>query len=213
MKPDILTPNLTYRRFVRRQTEKRRHFLQKSRKATAMSSFTRPIDAPVMFARSVSIAALLGATILATPLTAAFAGTVDNAAIQLAQATPAAAAATETKGETVEQRITALHAALKITPDQEPKWNGVAQSMRENAATMDKLVASSRTTPPQNMSAVDDLKTYQKFAQAHVDGLKNLISSFSTLYDSMPDPQKKIADTVFDNSERGADATAPPKKS
>jgi hypothetical protein len=178
-----------------------------------MLSFTRPIVASPPTVRSVAIAALLGATILTAPLTAALAGTVDNAAIQLAQANPATAAAPETKGETVEQRITALHAALKITPEQEAKWNGVAQSMRENAATMDKLVASSRTTPPQNMSAVDDLKTYQKFAQAHVDGLKNLISSFSTLYDSMPDPQKKIADTVFDNSERGADTTPPAKKS
>src|SRR5271169_5568794 len=38
-----------------------------------------------------------------------------------------------TKAETVEQRITSLHAALKITPDEETKWNGVAQAMRENA--------------------------------------------------------------------------------
>ncbi len=69
--------------------------------------------------------------------------------------------------------------------------------MRENAANMDKLLAASRTTPPQNMSAVDDLKSYQKFAQAHVDGLKNLISSFDKLYAAMPDAQKKIADAVF----------------
>ncbi len=110
---------------------------------------------------------------------------------------PAAAGATETKGETVEQRITNLHAALKITPDQDAKWNAVAQAMRENAATMDKLIASNRTTAPQNMTAVEDLKTYQKFAQAHVDGLKNLIASFSTLYDAMPDAQKKVADEVF----------------
>jgi hypothetical protein len=178
-----------------------------------MSSFIRPIAVPAPFVRSVAIAALLGATILATPLTAALAGTATNGAIQLAQAAaPAAAPAATTKGETVEQRITALHAALKITPEQESKWNSVAQAMRENASAMDKLIASSRTTPPQNLSAVEDLKTYQKFAQAHVDGLKNLISSFSTLYDAMPDPQKKIADTVFDNSERGADATAPAKK-
>lgn len=174
-----------------------------------MSSFIRPIAVPAPFVRSVAIAALLGATILATPLTAALAGTAANGAVQLAQA---AAPAATTKGETVEQRITALHTALKITPEQESKWNGVAQAMRENASAMDKLIASSRTTPPQNLSAVEDLKTYQKFAQAHVDGLKNLTSSFSTLYDAMPDPQKKIADTVFDNSERGADATAPAKK-
>ena len=158
------------------------------------------------FARSVAIAALMGATMLASPPTAARAETATNAAIQLAQAaTPqnrAAAGATETKGETVEQRITNLHAALKITPDQEPKWNAVAQAMRENAANMDKLMAANRTTPPQDMTAVDDLKIYQKFAQAHVDGLKNLIASFEKLYAAMPDAQKKIADDVFSSSER-----------
>ena len=72
--------------------------------------------------------------------------------------------------------------------------------MRENAVAMDKLIAANRTTPPQNMTAVEDLKMYQKFAQAHVDGLKNLISSFDKLYDAMPDSQKKIADVVFSSS-------------
>ena len=69
--------------------------------------------------------------------------------------------------------------------------------MRENAAAMDKLIAESRKTPPQNMTAVDDLQMYQKFAQAHVDGLKNLLSHFEAFYASMPDAQKKIADGVF----------------
>ena len=113
-----------------------------------MSSFTHPIAMSAPFARSVAIAALMGATMLASPLTAARADTAANAAIQLAQAAapqnPAAAGATETKGETVEQRITDLHAALKITPDQDAKWNGVAQAMRENAAAMDKLIAANR---------------------------------------------------------------------
>jgi len=173
-----------------------------------MSSFihSKAVSAP--FARSVAIAALMGATILASPLTAARADTVASAALQLAQAAapqnPAAAGATQSKGETVEERITNLHAALKITPDEETKWNGVAQSMRENAAAMDKLVAANRTTPPQKMSAVDDLTTYEKFAQAHVDGLKNLISSFKTLYTAMPDAQKKTADEVFKTSGRAA---------
>ena len=43
------------------------------------------------------------------------------------------------------------------------------------------------------MTAPEDLKPYQKFAQAHVDGLKNLIASFDGLYAAMPDAQKKIA--------------------
>jgi hypothetical protein len=73
-------------------------------------------------------------------------------------------------------------------------------SAGENAAAMDKLIAANRTTPPKNMTAVEDLKMYQKFAQAHVDGLKNLISSFDKLYAGMPDAQKKIADEVFSSS-------------
>jgi len=166
-----------------------------------MPYFTHPIAAPAPFVRSVAIAALLGATFLATPLTAAWA---QNAPVKTAATTDA----TETKGETVEQRITNLHASLKITPAEEAQWNGVAQAMRENAAAMDKLVATNRTTPPQNKTAVQDLQTYQQFAQAHVDGLKNLTAAFSTLYNAMPDDQKKVADQVFQTSGRG---TAAPK--
>jgi hypothetical protein len=160
-----------------------------------MSSFTR------LFATSapLAVAALLGTTMLVSPLASALA---QNTATQAV----AASGATETKGETVEQRVTNLHAALKITPEQEGTWKAVAQAMRENAAGMDALVASSRTKSPQSMTAVEDLKLYQKFAQAHVDGLKNLISAFGTLYDGMPDAQKKIADQVFLTSGSGTPA-------
>ena len=165
-----------------------------------MPSIVRRITQLRSAPRSLAIAALMGATMLASPLTSARAETAANGEFQLAQAAPrtqAGAAATATKGETVEQRITTLHAALKITSDEETKWNGVAQAMRENASSMDKLVAESRTAAPRSMSAMDDLQMYQRFSQAHVDGLKNLIASFSTLYSAMPDAQKKIADTVF----------------
>ena len=171
-----------------------------------MSSVTYLITTSVSFARSVAIAALMGATMLASPPTAARAESAPDAVIQLAQAensqSRAAAGATEAKGETVEQRIRNLQRALKITSDQEPKWNAVAQAMRENAVNMDTLIAESRKTPPQDITAVDNLIGYQKPAQAHVDGLKNLIASFKTLYDAMPDAQKRIADDVFRTSER-----------
>jgi len=164
-----------------------------------MPSLTYSIAMPAPFARSVAIAALLGATMLASPFSPARAETVANAPFQLAQAaqSPAGKGATETKGETVEQRITNLHTALKITPAQDAQWNAVAQDMRENAVAMDKLVAETRTTPPQSMTAVADLQMYQKFAQAHVDGLKNLLSHFEAFYAAMPDAQKKVADEVF----------------
>jgi hypothetical protein len=142
-------------------------------------------------ARSVAIASLAG--------TALIVGTFGPAAAQTTPTNkpPAAAAATSSKPETVEQRISQLKTALKITPDQESKWNSVAQAMRENAASMEKLVASKRAIAPASMTAVDDLKTYQEFTQARLDGLKNLTSSFKSLHDSMPADQKKNADQVF----------------
>jgi len=110
---------------------------------------------------------------------------------------PAVAAATSQKPETVEQRIKTLHDQLQIKPDQEKKWADVAQAMRENAVAMDKLIAKTKATPDSKMTAVDDLKTYRDFAQAHLDGLKNLIASFDDLYDAMPDAQKRVADAAF----------------
>jgi protein CpxP len=142
-------------------------------------------------ARSVAIASLAGAALIV--------GSFGPVAAQTPPSNqpPAAAAATSSKPETVEQRITQLKTALKITPDQESKWNSVAQAMRDNAASMEKLVAAKRAIAPASMTAVDDLKTYQEFTQVRLDGLKNLTSAFKSLYDSMPADQKKNADQVF----------------
>ena len=171
-----------------------------------MSSITHAIARSGPFTRSVATAALMGATMLVTPQTVARAGTVSDAAIQLAQAGGSQNLITNeaalTRGETVERRITALHKVLKITADEETNWDAVAKAMRENAANMDTLIAEIRKTAPQDRTALDDLKNYQKVTQAHVDGLKNLITSFETLYAAMPDAQKKVADHVFRNSGR-----------
>lgn len=144
-------------------------------------------------ARSVAVAALMSMPLAAAPLTLAHAQ--NTAPMHSTQAAPSAAS--PAKGEGVEQRITQLHAELKITPDQESKWNSVAQAMRDNSSNMEKLVAEKRDQAPQNMTAVDDLKTYQQFTQAHLDGIKNMTSAFETLYNSMSDQQKKNADEVF----------------
>jgi periplasmic protein CpxP/Spy len=142
--------------------------------------------------RSFAIASLAGATLIAGSLAPAAAQTPDS------QKPPAAAAATSSKPETVEQRITTLKTALKITPDLEPKWNNVAQAMRDNASKMEKLVATKRAIPPEKTTAVDDLKTYQEFTEVRLDGLKHLNSAFKSLYDAMTPEQKKNADMVFE---------------
>jgi len=151
---------------------------------------THPLFTPL--ARSLAVASLTGAALLA--------GSLSPAAAQPKESDkpPAAAAATSTKPETVEQRIETLKAALKITPDQDKKWQGVAQAMRDNASRMEKLVATKRAIPPEKTTAVDDLKTYQEFTEARLDGLKHLTSAFKSLYDTMTPEQKKNADTVFE---------------
>jgi periplasmic protein CpxP/Spy len=140
--------------------------------------------------RPVVIATVTGAALFAMPI---LAQTKEQAAKP-----PAAAAATSSKPETVEQRITTLKAALKITPDQEKKWGSVAQAMRDNASHMEKLVAEKRKISPEKTTAVDDLKTYQEFTEVRLDGLKHLTSAFKSLYDSMTPEQKKNADQVFE---------------
>jgi len=137
--------------------------------------------------RTVAVAGLLG--------TVAIAGAIPASA-QNAGKPPAAQAATSSKPETVDQRIASLKTALKITPDQESKWKDVAQAMKDNAAAMEKLVQDKKPKMT-NMTAVEDLKTYEDFTKVHLDGMKNLRSSFESLYDAMPDAQKKNADQVF----------------
>jgi protein CpxP len=139
--------------------------------------------------RSFVAASLIGAALVAGSFGASLA---QNASSK----PPAAAAATSSKPETVESRITELKVALKITPDENTKWDAVAQAMRDNASAMDKLVQEKHAKMA-SMTAVEDLKTYQEFTQAHLDGLKNLSSAFESLYNAMPDAQKKNADQVF----------------
>src|SRR5438477_234538 len=112
--------------------------------------------------RSLALATLVGASLgLFGQASAQTASTPDSGK------PPAATAATSNKPETVEQRISTLKASLKVTPDQESKWDGVAKAMRENAAAMDKLVQEKQGKMA-NMNAVDDLKTYQEFSQANL---------------------------------------------
>lgn len=96
----------------------------------------------------------------------------------------------------VEARITTLHAQLKITSAEEPQWTAVAQAMRDNASSVHSLVEQRKAQAGQ-MTAVDDLKSYEAITDAHADGLKKLIPAFEQLYTSMSDDQKKTADQIF----------------
>ena len=144
---------------------------------------------PASRRRSVTIAALGVAMLCAAPTL--------SAARTSGRHQAASSEAKQLQRETVDQRIQTLHTDLAITPAEEADWQRVAGVMRRNEANIRKMVEDRKQAPAQEVSAVDDLVIYQKFNQAHVDGLKDLIASFQTLYQSMPDTQKLVADRVF----------------
>ncbi|MGH7012803.1 MAG: Spy/CpxP family protein refolding chaperone [Stellaceae bacterium] len=113
-----------------------------------------------------------------------------------AMARTKAPAKTNKRMSAVEARIKSLRSRLHITAAQEPQWQQVAQAMRDNAETIEKMVRD-RQAKLRTMSAVDNLQTYADIAQAHADGLKKLMPAFDTLYQSMSASQKKTADAVF----------------
>jgi hypothetical protein len=98
--------------------------------------------------------------------------------------------------DSVEKRITDLHAKFHITEAQEAQWTLISQEMRDSAKGMDSLIKE-RTANAKTMTAIDDLQSYEKLAAAHEESLKAFIPLFQTLYASMSDSQKKDADATF----------------
>ena len=140
----------------------------------------------------------------------AFAQAPNAAELQTAQAAQPQPGAKPAPKSYVETRIKSLHDELKITAAEEPKWQAVADAMRDNAQAVGALV-SDRAKKAKSMNAVDNLKSYEAIAQAHLDGIQKLLPAFEALYADMPAAQKKIADTVF-NRRPQRPTRAPPKK-
>lgn len=112
-----------------------------------------------------------------------------------APASAPAAASAPMREQHVEQRITYLHSALKITPQQESQWNAFADVMRSNGQTMAQLYEQRKADT--NRTALDDMKQYAQITQAHAEGMKKLVDAFEPLYNSFSPDQKKLADQTF----------------
>jgi protein CpxP len=107
------------------------------------------------------------------------------------------------RDDAVEHRIADLHTKLKITQAEEPQWKTVADTMRENAKELDHAI-DRRTASIAGATAIDNLNSYADIAQAHANGVKKLASAFSGLYSVMSADQKKTADEVFSERDRGS---------
>ena len=73
--------------------------------------------------------------------------------------------------------------------------------MRQNATDVEAAIKD-RAANAKTMNAIDNLKSYEKVAETHEQGVQRLIPAFQTLYDSMSDAQKKNADAVFRANEQ-----------
>jgi Skp family chaperone for outer membrane proteins len=156
--------------------------------------------------RAAAVTALVGGIAFASPVYAA------SATASSSSSAPATASAPKGYMD-VETRIKNLHDKLNISADQEDAWTGVAQAMRDDEAATKALV-DDRHQNAATMTAIEDLESYQKIVQSHVDGLSKLITAFEPLYNSMSEDQKKNADEVFGRFEghRGGAAKAASKK-
>lgn len=159
-------------------------------------------------ARALTMAILAGGILFATaPFAWAELTPAEKspAPVKAAQQTPAEARPALAKtahdnpvdrADRVEARITSLHEKLHITPAQEPAWKDLAQVMRENAKAM-KALLEQRSQHIKKMTAVNELRSHAEMADLHAAGLHKLITSFETLYNAMPEDQKKNADMVM----------------
>jgi protein CpxP len=134
---------------------------------------------------SLAVLSLVGAAAIATP--SSFAASTETATDKAAAQKPI---------DRADERIKQLHDSLKITPEQEPKFDKLADVMRDNAKEMSEAVEK-RSEAQKTTTALDDLKAYQAVAEAHADGLKHLVPAFETLYSALSDTQKKEADELF----------------
>jgi len=111
----------------------------------------------------------------------------------------------------VEKRIAELHEQLKITPAQEPAWNELATTMREDAAA--KMATYKKWSQEQGkMNALELLQAHATLADENAQHLHKLVAAFEKLYNMMPDEQKKNADEVFSYRMAKAKAHAKARK-
>jgi lysophospholipase L1-like esterase len=99
----------------------------------------------------------------------------------------------------VEDRIAGLHEEIGITPQEEPRFDAFAAVMRANAQLMTTLFQQRARAANANVTAVDGMRWYARFATANADAMQKLVPVFETLYQSLSDAQKKAADTAFED--------------
>ena len=91
----------------------------------------------------------------------------------------------------VEANIAQLHQRLEITPAQEPRFEALANVMRQNARMMPNAPPSANPNP------VEGLQFVIHAGEQELIGLKRLLPALEALYATLSPTQQRIADQVF----------------
>ena len=91
----------------------------------------------------------------------------------------------------VEANIAQLRQRLQVTPAQEPRFEALANVMRQNARMMPNA------PPPANPNPVQALRFAIQAGEQELVGLKRMLPALEALYASLSPMQQRIADQVF----------------
>jgi periplasmic protein CpxP/Spy len=136
------------------------------------------------------------AALLTLPVAAFAQSAAPTTAPSTATTAPEPTAPAQSAAQRVETHITQLRAQLRITPAEQPQWNQFAQVMRENARAMDQAFMRRAQQYP-TMNAVQNMQSYEQISATHAADMRRLVPAFETLYNAMPEQQKRVADQVF----------------
>ena len=91
----------------------------------------------------------------------------------------------------IEANIAQFHQRLQITPAQEPRFEALANVMRQNA----RMVPNA--PPPANQDPIQSLRFAIQTGEQELAGLKRMLPALQALYASLSPAQRQIADQVF----------------
>jgi hypothetical protein len=155
-----------------------------------MSKF-RPLLAATLVA-----ATLGGAAVVAAP--AVFAQATPPAADQTMPPKPLHQRAERpAPGQFIEGRIAFLRTELKLTPQQQPLFDKLADEMRATAKAMTDRRAAMQTADHRPLSSLERLERRSAMMKVAAADSDRFLTAYKPFYESLTDAQKKTADQLF----------------
>lgn len=99
--------------------------------------------------------------------------------------------------ERVEGRIAFLRAELKITDAQTNAWNAFADALRANAQKLAAIRSAMAPTSETQQPLTERLDAQERWLTARLEGLRSIKTTFTSLFGTFSDGQKKTASELL----------------